>query len=351
MACFSVAHTRIRGLAASVPKEIAHNADLELLPEKERERLIKTTGIAHRRIAPAGLCASDLCHAAAVSVLQGLGWTPDSVDAVVFVTQTPDFLVPGTATQLQQRLGLGKTTLALDINQGCAGYVYGLSIAAALVATGGIKRALLLVGDTITHTLSPMDQSTVPIFSDAGSATALEFDPAAPPMHFHLQSDGSGHRAICIPEGGARQPLHAKSMTMQAYGTGVTRAGVHLVMEGLDIFNFALSEVPPNVRTLLEYAQQDTARIDHFVFHQANLLLNEMIRRKLGLPAEKVPYSLADYGNTSCATVPVTLASQLRATLTVSPQRLLLSGFGVGLSWGSALVELPAIFCPPMIEL
>lgn len=351
MACFRVAHTRIRGLAASVPTTIARNGDLDLLPEKERERLIKTTGIVQRRIAPAGLCASDLCHAAAVSVLEGLGWSSDSVDAVVFVTQTPDFLVPGTATQLQQRLGLGKSTVALDINQGCAGYVYGLSIAAALVATGGIKRALLLVGDTITHTLSPMDQSTVPIFSDAGSATALEFDPTAPPMHFNLQSDGSGHRAICIPEGGARQPLHAGSMDINAYGTGVSRAGVHLVMEGLDIFNFAISEVPPNVRALLEYAQQDPAGIDHFVFHQANLLLNEMIRKKLALPAEKVPYSLADYGNTSCATVPVTLASQLGPVLRTSPQKVLLSGFGVGLSWGSALVELPVMVCPPMIEL
>ena len=351
MACFSVSNTRIRGLAASVPKEIARNGDLDLLPEKERDRLIKTTGIVQRRIAPPGLCASDLCHAAAAALLEGLGWAPESVDAVVFVTQTPDFLVPGTATQLQQRLGLGKNTLALDINQGCAGYVYGLSVASALVATGGIQRALLLVGDTITHTLSPMDQSTVPIFSDAGSATALEFDPAAPAMHFNLQSDGSGHRAICIPEGGTRQPLHTGSLDMQAYGTGVSRAGVHLVMEGLDIFNFAISEVPPNVRALLEYAQQDTAGIDHFVFHQANLLLNEMIRKKLALPAEKVPYSLADYGNTSCATVPVTMASQLGAALTAAPQRLLLSGFGVGLSWGSALVELPAIFCPHMIVL
>lgn len=351
MACFSVAHTRIRGLAASVPKAIARNADLDLLPEKERERLVKTTGIVQRRIAPADLCASDLCHAAAQSVMAGLGWSPDSVDAVVFVTQTPDFLVPGTATQLQQRLGLGKSTLALDINQGCAGYVYGLSIAAALVATGGIKRALLLVGDTITHTLSQMDQSTVPIFSDAGSATALEFDPAAPPMHFNLQSDGSGHQAICIPEGGARQPLHAGSLDMQPFGTGVSRAGVHLVMEGLDIFNFAISEVPPNVRALLSYAGQDPAGIDHFVFHQANLLLNEMIRKKLALPVEKVPYSLADYGNTSCATVPVTMASQLAPTLRTTPQRLLLSGFGVGLSWGSALVELPVLYCPPMIEL
>jgi 3-oxoacyl-[acyl-carrier-protein] synthase III len=351
MACFSIANTRLLGLSASVPRTVAANADLEILPEKDRERLIKTTGIARRRIAPPDMCASDLCAAAAQQLLDGLGWSPESVDALVLVTQTPDYTVPGTATQLQQRLGLGKNTLSLDINQGCAGYVYGLSTAAALVATGGIRRALLLVGDTITHTLSPRDQSTVPIFSDAGSATALAFDPDAPPMHFHLQSDGSGHRAICIPDGGARHPLSPTSLEWQSFGTGLARMGVHLGMDGLDIFNFALAEVPPNVRALLAYAGCDAGQIDHFVFHQANLLLNEMIRKKLGLPTEKVPYSLADYGNTSCATIPVTLVSQLRDTLKQTPQRLLLSGFGVGLSWGSALVETPALSCPPIMEL
>jgi 3-oxoacyl-[acyl-carrier-protein] synthase III len=351
MAAFSIAHTRLMGIAASVPATISANADLDLLPERERERLIKTTGIVQRRIADPACCASDLCEAAARELLQDLAWAPESVDALIFVTQTPDYTVPGTATQLQQRLGLGKGTLALDINQGCAGYVYGLSIAAALVATGGIRRALLLVGDTITRTLSPLDQSTVPIFSDAGSATALAFDPHAPLMHFNLQSDGNGHRAICIPEGGARQPLSAASLDLQLYGTGLQRAGIHLGMDGLDIFNFALAEVPPNVRALLAYADQLPENIDHFVFHQANLLLNEMIRKKLQIPAEKVPYSLADYGNTSCATVPVTLVSQLRQALRRSPQRLLLAGFGVGLSWGSVLLQTEPLICPEMLEL
>lgn len=351
MACFSIEHTRFMGLAASVPKTVAANAELALLPEKERERLIKTTGIAHRRIAPPDLCASDLCEAAARSLMQGMDWAPESVEAIIFVTQTPDFTVPGTATQLQQRLGLSKNALAIDINQGCAGYVYGLSVAAALVATGGIHRALLLVGDTITHTLSPRDQSTVPIFSDAGSATALEYDRSAPTMHFHLQSDGSGHRAICIPDGGARQPLSAASLEYQNFGPGLERAGIHLGMHGLDIFNFALAEVPPNVRGLLAFSGREALEVDRFVFHQANLLLNEMIRKKLALPAEKVPYSLADYGNTSCATIPVTMVSQLKEQLETESMRLLFSGFGVGLSWGSALVETSEIFCPPMIEL
>lgn len=350
MPCFSTLHTRLRGIAASVPAQVAYNADLQLLPEKERERLIKTTGIAQRRIASPDTCASDLCLPAAQKLLTALDWAPDTIQAIVLVTQTPDHIVPGTATQLQRQLGISPQALALDINQGCAGYVYGLSVLSALIATGGIKRALLLVGDAITHTLSPEDQSTVPIFSDAGSATALEYDPAAPPMHFNLQADGHGYQAICIPHGGARAPLSTQSFEASTQGTGIARAPMHLQMDGLEVFNFALREVAPNVRQLLDFAQADLDSIDHAVFHQANLLLNEMVRKKLGLPSDKVPYSLAEYGNTSCATIPVTIVHALAQPLRDTPQHLLLSGFGVGLSWGSALIHTDSIQVLDIIE-
>lgn len=208
----------------------------------------------------------------------------------------------------------------------------------------------LLVGDTITHTLSPEDKSTVPIFSDAGSATALEFDPAAPPMFFNLQTDGKGYQAICIPEGGSRQPYGASNGALENHGEGIRRGAQHLAMQGLDVFNFALAEVAPNVRALLEFAQRDIDSPDAFVFHQANMLLNESIRRKLGVPSEKVPYSLRQFGNTSSATIPVTMVHALAAQLRSGPRTLLLSGFGVGLSWGSAYLETDALVCPDLIE-
>ena len=185
MACFSIQNVRLAGISASLPAQEQDNAELELLTERERGQLLKAVGIRTRRIAPAGMCASDLCVAAAERLLQSLNWKAEAVEALVYVTQTPDHSIPGTATQIHERLGLPKSALALDINQGCAGYVYGLSTLAALLATGGFQKALLLVGDTITHVLSPQDKSTVPIFSDAGSATALEFAPGAAPMHFN----------------------------------------------------------------------------------------------------------------------------------------------------------------------
>lgn len=351
MACFSIQNVRLAGISASLPAQEQDNAELELLTERERGQLLKTVGIRTRRIAPAGMCASDLCVAAAERLLQSLNWKAEAVEALVYVTQTPDHSIPGTATQIHERLGLPKSALALDINQGCAGYVYGLSTLAALLATGGFQKALLLVGDTITHVLSPQDKSTVPIFSDAGSATALEFAPGAAPMHFNLQSDGKGYQAICTPEGGTRKPMGPDSHTITEQEGGLMRAPAHMAMRGLDIFNFALREVAPNLKELLAFAKRDISDPDHFVFHQANLLLNESIRKKLRIPREKTPYTLPHFGNTSCATIPVTLVDQLSDKLRSGAQTLALSGFGVGLSWGSALVQTEALACPPMLEL
>lgn len=340
----------MRGLCAAVPRQTASNLDLELLQERDRLALVRTTGIEMRRIAAPEVCASDLCHAAAERLLAQLAWDRDTIDILLFVTQTPDLLLPGTASQLQQRLGLGTHVMAIDVNQGCAGYVYGLSIATAMLSAGHLRRALLLVGDTITHTLSPEDKSTVPIFSDAGSATALEYDGSAPPMFFNLQTDGKGYQAICIPEGGSRQPYSAAGADLQSHGEGIRRGAQHLAMQGLDVFNFALAEVAPNVRALLAFAQLGIEAPDAFVFHQANMLLNESIRRKLGVPADKVPYSLREFGNTSSATIPVTMVHALAERLRTSEMRLLLSGFGVGLSWGSAYLQVDHLLCPALIE-
>lgn len=348
MALLKTHNVRLAGLAAALPSQKVANAELELLSERERQQLVRTTGIAWRRIAPPDLCASDLCHAAASQLLKELDWSPESIDLLVFVSQSPDHTVPGTASQLQDRLGLGKQVMAIDLNQGCAGYVYGLSVAASLMQAG-LRRGLLLVGDTITHTLSEQDKSTVPIFSDAGSATALEFDTAASPMHFNLQTDGSGYKAICIEEGGARRPFSPEAFDLQEFGPGILRGRGHLSMQGLDIFNFALAEVAPNIKELLAFAGKDLEWADAYVLHQANLLLNESIRRKLALPADKFPYSLQEFGNTSSATIPVTLVHCLSEALAKGRTNLVLSGFGVGLSWASASLECGSVLTLPMI--
>ncbi len=351
MACFSLHGVRMEGLAVTLPTQEVSNSDLDWLSSRERMQMIKMVGIDKRRIAPASVTAADLCVRAAEELMEKLGWKGEEIGALLFVTQTPDHLIPGSATQIQERLGIPNSALALDVNQGCAGYIYGLGTLGALQSAGKFPKTLLLVGDTITHTLSPQDKSTVPIFSDAGSATALVHDADAPPMHFNLQSDGSGYQAIIQPAGGSRQPITPETSEIRDQGDGLFRADAHLAMRGLDVFNFALAEVAPNIRQLLEFAGQDQESVDHFVFHQANLLLNESIRKKLGIPKEKVPYTLSKYGNTSCGTIPVTLADQVREPLRKGGNRFLLSGFGVGLAWGSALLEIPSLQCLAPIEI
>ena len=350
MSHFSFSNVRLAGLSATLPVQVVSNQDYDRISEKDRKLLIKTTGIEERRVASASTTAADLCKLAAERLLLDLNWDRSEVQALVFVTQTPDYPVPGTAMLLQDRLGLPKSCLAFDINQGCAGYVYGLATLSGLVASGGIKKALLLVGDTITHTISPEDKSTAPIFSDAGSATALVYQPGSPAMHFNLQSDGSGYQAIYIKEGGARHPLNEDSLVSREMGPGIFRAPNQLAMNGLDVFNFALKEVVPNMQQLLEAAGITTEDPDYFVFHQANLLLNNTLRKKLKLDTKKVPTTLSKYGNTSCATLPVTLVSELRDQLVDGPLKIALSGFGVGLSWGSALVQTDGIVCSPLME-
>lgn len=338
MALFKVSNVAITGMEITLPEREESNEQVACIPEKERALFIKTTGIRTRRIAAEGETAADLCFSAAEKLLRKLNWSTDSVDVLVFVTQTPDYLIPGSSMHLQHRLGLPKSTMTVDINQGCAAYPYGLSVISSLLAGGHLKRGLLLVGDTLSKHLSMQDKSTWPIFSDAGSATALEFREGEE-MVFNLQTDGSGFRVINTPHGGSRQPFGKASLDDQEISPGVVRKPIHMGMEGLDVFQFASREVPENIHDLLQFAAISAEEVDAFVFHQANKLLNETIRRKLKIPAEKVPYSIDKYGNTSCATIPVTLMSEYRG----KGGNVVLSGFGVGLSWGSVVVKLSAI--------
>jgi 3-oxoacyl-[acyl-carrier-protein] synthase III len=327
MAIFSVSNTKIVGISAAIPKNEVSNTELNGLDEKEIELLIQTTGIKHRRIAEQGVSASDLCLKAAEKLLDDLNWKKEEIELLLFVSQTPDYQIPGSSMLLQDKLGLSSSCMVLDLHQGCAGYVYGLSTITSIMSASKIKKGLLLVGDTITRLLRADDMSTVPIFSDAGSATALEFDPDAPDMLFNLQSNGSKNDVIKMEK------------------------GEHMKMRGHEIFTFGLKEVAANLEKLLEHGHLNKEEIDHFVFHQANKLLNESIRKKMNLPPEKCPMTLQKYGNTSCATIPLTIVSEIQQAIQQKNTKLILSGFGVGLSWGSAYVNFSDIQCPDLIEL
>lgn len=351
MAIFSVSNIKLSGIAACVPKTSESNLDYNWISEQERNLLIKTTGIKNRRIAPKGLTTSDLCLEAAKILLQKLNWNKEEIGAVILVSQSHDYFLPASSIILQDKLGLPKSCIAFDIDLGCSGYVYGMATIASLMSTAGIKKGLLLVGDISSFSLNKKDKSAYPLFGDAGTASAIEFDASAPKMDFNLQSDGAGCEAIKIADGGMRHPLTPDSFIETEIEKGIIRSRRDLVLNGLEIFNFSLREVAPNINALLQYNATSIADYDQFVFHQANKLMNETIRKKLKVDADKVPYSLEEYGNTSSASIPLTIVSQLGEKVKNKTVSFLMSGFGTGYSWGSVTLKTNDLVCPPVIEI
>ncbi|MBL1233599.1 MAG: ketoacyl-ACP synthase III [Flavobacteriales bacterium] len=350
MAVFKVENISIKGISACVPKQEESNWDYNALTDQEKKLLIKTTGVVKKRIADNKTTTSDLCYTAAQELLKKTHCKAEQIELLVFVSQSPDYFLPATSVILQNKLGLPKTTIAFDINLGCSGYVYGLSIISSLISTTKIKKALLLTGDVSSFSIDKKDKSTYPLFGDAGSATLIEYNESSSPIYFNAQSDGAGFESIIIPDGGIRNPLTAQSFNDFEVSKGIVRSKRSLTLNGENIFNFSLREVPPNVKELIDFAQFDIENVDFFIMHQANKLMNEAIRKKLGIPPEKVPYSLEKYGNTSSASIPLTIIDKLNQPLSKGKKHLILSGFGVGLSWASALIYTENLICTEVIN-
>lgn len=351
MAFLSVENIKLTGLAACVPKNKESNHDYDWISEKERDLLIKTTGIEYRRIAPNHITTSDMCYASAEALLNKLNINREEIDIVLFVSQSPDYFLPATSIILQNKLNLSKATMAFDIQLGCSGYVYGLSVISNLMNSGKFRKGLLLVGDKSSFSPSRKDKSTYPIFGDAGTATLLEFSLNAPKMDFNLQSDGAGYESIIITDGGMRNPYSHESDISVEVAPGIIRNKKNLVLDGIEVFNFSLREAAPNLNALLQYNKTNTNNYEYFIFHQANKLMNESIRKKLKLEPEKVPYSLQNFGNTSSASIPLTIVTELADKLKNKTTHIALSAFGVGLSWGSATMTLKDLEILPLIEI
>lgn len=351
MSFLSIENVRIAGISACVPKEVEEVKDYPLFSESDAENFSKNTGVERHRKAGYNICSSDLCLKAAEKLLEELSWEKSDIDCLVFVSQTPDYRLPATSVVLQDRLGLPNDCYTLDISLGCSGWVYALSVISSLMSHGSMKKGLLLAGDTILKFCSDTDKSTYPLFGDAGSATALEFSVNGnDTVHFSLNSDGEGYKAIVIEDGGFRNPVTNTSLEKRTISEGIERSKLDLVLEGMDVFSFGISRAPQSVNSLTHHFSIDIEPVDYFIFHQANKFMNEKIRKKLKLPEEKVPYSLKDFGNTSCATIPLTMVTRLQAQLKSENLSFIGCGFGVGLSWGSCYFKTDKIVCPDLIE-
>ena len=351
MSNFKIKNVKIAGIAACVPKNIVANADSKLLSKDELAEFIAYTGIEERRVSPGNkACTSDLGIAAAEKLLNELKWEKNEVEILVFVSQTSDYPIPLTGIIMQDRLGLSKNCVVFDMPLGGSGYVYGLSVISSFMQSSGLKKGLFIVGDT-THFISKQDKSMEPLFGDAAAVTALVYDEAAPEMFFDLGTDGKQYRSIMIPEGGSRFPYSTNSLVLKEVEAGVIRNAAHEVYIDADVFAFGTTQAPQTVNELLEYAGIDKANVDQFVFHQANLLLNKTISKKLELPEDKVPYSLKHFGNTSSASIPLTMVTKLKNKLDKAGETsLVLCGFGEGLTWATVYLKVSGMVCCNLLE-
>jgi len=349
MALAALRRARIAGIASAVPKEIVSNSDYTVLSEEQREKIIKYTGIRFRRLgADRALLLGSLpgcCGEAAAR--DGLGAREHRRGGLH--SQTADYPFPATAQILQHKLGLPKSCLAFDVNLGCSGYTYGLYVLGSLLEAGGIKRGLLLAGD-VSKMHGDCDPASAVLFGHAASATAMEYSEASKPMHFEFGSDGGGHKVIYVPAGGSRSPVGVESFEKNALETGGTRGDTDVVLDAAEIMNFTMREVPHSIKRLVEYAGCAVADVDAYVFHQANQFINNQVARKIGIKPDKAPTSLYDFGNTSSATIPLTITATLRDRIAEAPQKLVMSGFGVGLSWASTYWDAENVVCPELVE-
>ena len=335
----------ITALAACVPKWVIDNYhyDLDIWPEEEVRKVVDKVGVFERRFADEKTCSSDLCYAAAERLFEDNPVDRNEIDLLVFLSQTPDYRMPATSILLQDRLGLPMSTMAFDISLGCSGFISALSIVYAMMQNHGFRKALLLDGETRSKVYSRKDRREAFIFGDAGVAALIERDERFGTSHFSINSDGSRGNLIMIPGGGYRNMSSIETLrekVVDEYGN--IRTDEQGYMNGADVFNFVIVEVPKDIKRLMEAAGEDIQSMDYYVFHQANAFINNHIAKKLKLDADKIPWTIQKYGNTSSVSVPLTIVSELKDKMQ-GQKKLLMNAFGVGMAWATAVV--PFVNC------
>ncbi len=356
MAVQHIQHVRIAGVSAAVPKQIQETRGLPCFEnEEECERYIENVGVERTRKHDGSITCSDLCLRAAERLMADLGWVTEDIDLLVFLSQSQDYVLPATACVLHGKMGLKQSCACFDISLGCSGWTYGLSVVGSMMQSGGFKRALLLMGDArpVGASLFPTNPDVPmgkPLFGDAGTATALEFDIGAAEMLIDTRTDGMGYEAIIKRAGACRERMTPEALEYREDQHGNIHRPIDTEMDGPAVFVFGITKVPRAVKDILKLTNRTVDDVDCFLFHQANLMMNEQIRKKCKIPAEKCPYSIRDFGNNSSASIPITMVTAAREQLNDSEAEIVACAFGVGLSWATLHMKLQRPVISPLVE-
>lgn len=353
MAILRYKNVGITAMAACVPHTVIDNYKYtQYFSEEEVRKVVDKVGIYERRFADSNTCSSDLCCAAAEKLIADNHIDRSEIDLLVFVSQTPDYRMPATSIILQERLKLNNSVIAFDINLGCSGFLYGLSTVYSFMQQKGLRKALLLDGETRSKVYSPKDRRSAFLFGDAGVAALIERNERFGNSYFSLNSDGSRADLIMIKGGGYRHPSSLDTLKERVVDEfGNIRSDEQGYMKGADVFNFVIVEIPRDIKRLFQFAEIEKEQVDYYVFHQANDFINSYIAKKLKLDTERIPSTIHKYGNTSSVSVPLTIVSELKSQLKETDKTLMLSAFGVGLTWGTAIVPFSDCHISDVVEL
>lgn len=334
----------ITAMSAAVPKRVIKNREYtDVFSAQEANDIVDKTGIEERRFADDETCSSDLCLAAAEKLIADNNINKEEIDLLVFISQTPDYRMPATSVTLQHRLGLPHSTIAFDISLGCSAFMYGLSVVYGMMEHSNLRKALILDGETRSKVYSPRDRRSAFLFGDGGVAALVERNPKFGKSTFSLNSDGSRADLIMIPAGGYRKMSSAETVAERVVDEfGNMRSEEQGYMRGGDVFNFVIREIPRDIKNTLAFAEKEIGSFDYVVFHQANNFINSYIAKKMKLDTAKIPSTIGKFGNTSSVSVPITIVSELKDKLS-GRKELLLSAFGVGMTWATGIV--PFVDC------
>lgn len=338
-------------MAAAVPaNRIDNYAYTQYFPADEVREVVDKIGVYERRFADENTCSSDLCFAAAEKLFADNSIDRSEIDLLVFISQTPDYRMPATSVILQHRLGLQNSTIAFDINLGCSAFIYGMAVVYSMMEKTNLRKAMLLDGETRSKVYSPKDRRTAFLFGDGGVAALIERNEKFGESFFSLNSDGSRENLIKINAGGYRIPSSPETLkenVVDEYGN--IRNEEQGYMNGGDVFTFVNREVPTDINRILEYTGRDKDSFDYIIFHQANNFINTHLAKKLKLDVNKIPSTIEKYGNTSSVSVPLTIVSELKDKM-LGEKELLLSAFGVGMTWATAIVKFVDLKISDIVE-